>query len=522
MNLVTGFSDTFSILALKWNGIRKIRTKIVFLGVFVVGLLMLYGITNIGSFILIAATNDSGFVSAQLQSYATAYLNSFANNQLNVFVSGVLGATVATVLITPFSGYSLGGIVSTRDLSIVKANDNYKLSDSIIVQSLSSLSIIQLFSLTILSSLLTIQGASGPGIIFGWLSWIIITFFSVAFMWCIEYANRKFGKKTKIATMASLVLAVGLAILFDPFHGTTFFGLSPLYIHIVQTVGTGNLITNISYYGGAALLLLFFAGVINFVGSRTLTLQEPIALKTKKDNKVSLLSSGSTLNFSQLMRIIVFRYKVIWRPMLITSIFSAIFLAGIGNATGSTILASFVIITPLIVSMSFGVNLFGVLGSSNIWLISQPYWRETALRRLATLQLGIIAIGYFILLFPALVLGRISFENIFQAAPGYISAAIFMTVFAVGKSLKKPVKYVPSTRGDAILPPTTMLSYIFQLILSGGIVGAAVFYITPALTQWEACGAVAVICLFWFYTLNRRWNQNEKYINAVVEATTGD
>ncbi len=521
MNLLTGFSDTFSILALKWNGIHKIRTKIIFLSVFVIGLLMIYGLTNVGTFILIAATNNSGAINPQIQTYAIAYLNSFANNQLNVFVSGVLGATVATVLITPFSGYSLGGIISTRDLSIVKANDNYKLSDSIIVQSLSSLSIIQLFSLTILSSLLTIQGASGPGIIFGWISWIIITFFSVAFMWCIEYANRKFGKKTKITAMVAIVLAVGLAVLFDPYHGTTFFGLSPLYISIVQSVGTGSLLQNIIYYGGAVLLLIFFGAIINFVGSKTLTLQEPIALKTQKNNRVSFMSSGSNLDFSQLMRIIVFRYKVIWRPMLITSVFSAVFLVIIGNSTGNAVLASFVIITPLIVSMSFGVNLFGVLGSSNIWLISQPEWRESALRRLAILQLSMVAIGYVVLLTPAFILGRIDFMEIVQAAPGYISAAVFMTAFAVNKSLKNPVKYVPSTRGDAILPPTTMLSYIFQLILTGGLIGSAVFYL-QGFTQWEACGAVIIVSILWYLMINRRWINNEKYINKVVEATTGD
>jgi len=524
MNLLRGFSDTFTILALKWNGIKKLSTKIIIILSFGLGLLLLYGVTNIGTALLVAATNNNDYVNASLQQYAILYLNSFANNQLNVFVSGVLGATIATVLITPFSGYSLGGLVSTRDMATVKANDNYKLSDSLLVQSLSSLSIIQLFSLTVLSSLLTIEGSSGPGIVFGWISWIIIIFFSVAFMWCIEFANRKFGNKTKIGVVLGVVAIAGVAVLIDPFHGTTFFGLSPLYIEVIQSLGNQSLTYDLTAYGFAFGLIIFFGLIINFVGSKTLALQEPVILKANKNNKASFISSKIKIDFSQMIRIVVFRYKVIWRPILITSIFSSLFLLGLGSgdSNGKVIFSSFVVITPLVVCMSFGVNLFGVLGSSNIWLMSQPRWRESALIRLATTQLGIIAIAYVILFLPSLILGKLTFEGLFEALPGFIASSLIMTVFAISKSLKNPVKYVPSSRGDAILPPTTMLNYIVKLMLTGGLAGAALYWISPAIAQWGLLAIVTTLCGFWFVSLNNRWNNNEKYVNHIVEVTTGD
>lgn len=523
MYLLNGFSDSFTILALKWSGIKRLRTKIIIITSFVFALLLLYGVTNVGTALLLAATNGSQFANESLREYAVIYLTSFANNQLNVFVSGVLGATVATVLITPFSGYSLGGLISSRDLATVKANDNYKLSDSLIVQSLSSLSIIQLFSLTVLASLLTIEGGTGPGVVFSWVSWIVLTFFSVSFMWCIEYVNRRFGITTKLGIILGILVIVGTALFIDPFHGTTFFGLSPLYIEVVQNLASYNLPQLLMAYGVLVGLIVFFATVINFIGPRTLALQEPIVLKTRKNIKASKFSTKELkFSFSKAIRVLVFRYKVIWRPILITTVFSSLFLAGLGGGGNSMVFSSFVIITPLVVCMSFGVNLFGILGSSNIWLASQPTWRQGVLYRLASTQLLIISISYIILFIPALMFGTITFEVIFDALPGFIASSFIMTMFAISKSLKHPVKYVPSSRGDAILPPTTMLSYLVKLITSGGLIGAVLFWASPLWLQWGLLAVVIVLCCMWFMKLNREWTTQEDYMNKIIEITTGD
>lgn len=522
MRLISGFADTFTLLAFRWQTIPKRRYKIILGTVFVIGLFFLYMSASTGSLLISAATMPEGYVSPQTRDLAITYLKSFSNNELSVFVSGVLGATVAMIFVTPFSGYSLGGIISSRDLSTVKANDNYKLSDSLIVQGVSSLSILQLLSLTFLSSLLTIEGGTGIGVVFGWCAWIALVVFTVSFMWSIEYVNRKYGFKTKLGIILGLVGLIVVAVLVDPFHGTTFFGLSPLYVNVIQSLGTS--FTGAQIFLSFAVivsLIVIFSLVINFVGGKTLTYVEPVMFKKGKQGKINILTQNERVSFTRLMLVLIFRYKVVWRPVLITTVMAALFVVILGNSN-NMVLASFIVATPLVVSMSFGVNLFGVLGSANIWLVSLPEWRRTALYRLVSVQMLIMGISYGMLFIPALILEKFTLGEIVHALPAALAIMVVMSLFSVIKSLKKPIKYVPSSRGDSILPPVTMLSYMLQLVVLGGIFGGGIYAMGDALQQWGALACITIVAYFIFVRVNRQWLYKETYINKVIELTTGD
>lgn len=522
MRLINGFSDTFTLLAFRWQTIPKRKYKVILAVVFLIGLSFLYMAANTGSLLISAATMPEGYVAPQTRDLAVTYLKSFSNNELSVFVSGVLGATVAMIFVTPFSGYSLGGIISSRDMSTVKSNDNYKLSDSILVQGVSSLSILQLLSLTFLSSLLTIEGGTGAGIIFGWFAWIALVVFTVAFMWSIEYVNRRYGFKTKVAIILGLVGLVVAAILIDPFHGTTFFGLSPLYVNVIQSIGTSFSGAQIFLsFASIIALIVIFGLVINFVGGKTLTYVEPVMFKKGKQGKINIITQGAKVSFTKLMLVLIFRYKVVWRPVLITTVMAALFVVILGNSN-NMVLASFIVATPLVVSMSFGVNLFGVLGSANIWLVSLPEWRRTALYRLVSVQMLVMGVSYGMLFIPALVLEKFSFGEILHAVPAALAIMVIMSLFSVTKSLNKPIKYVPSSRGDSILPPVTMLSYMLQLVILGGVIGGGIYSLGDPLQQWGALALVTVVSYILFTRLNRKWLYKEEYVNKVIELTTGD
>lgn len=522
MRLLNGFRDSLSFIAFRWSSIRSARVKflIFFAGLF--GLTAMYIITQTGSLLINAASGTTPNTNPQLQEYALVYLNTFQNNEIYVFVAGILAASLIMILVTPFSVYSLGGIIPARDLATVSANENYKMSDSIIVQAMSSLSILQLFSLTVLGSLLTIEGGTSLGIFFSWGVWLTIVFFTNAFMWGIEWVNRKFGFRTKVGIVLSVVAVIVTAVIIDPYHGTTFFGLSPLYVDVVKNIGTTyNFSQVLSAFGFLTALTVLFAGLINFIAPNTLTLQEPTILKKDVKNRRNILSIGNKISFGNMISLLVFRYKVIWRPILITNIMASAFVLFLGGE-GNLILGSFLIVTPLIVGMSFGVNIFGILGTSNIWLLSQPEWRKTALYKMLGVQTLVIGLSYLILFIPAIIAQKFSFGEILQAVPAMLVITVLMSMFGIYKSLKRPIKYVPSQRGDSILPPTTMLNYMFQLLTLGALIGGTVYAISNPLQQWGVALGFLLIGVLWFAVINKRWNDKEKYINNIIQVTTGD
>jgi hypothetical protein len=214
MKLASGFADSLTFIAFRWNNIKKRSTKFAIMLASMFALFALYVFSQVGNVIIQAASGTNSNIDESIKSIALMYLNSFQNNESFVIVSAILAASVSMMIITPFSVYNLGGIVSSRELSIVKSNENYKMSDSIIVQAISSLSILQLFSFTMLGSILTIEGGTALGIFFTWSIWLAVTFITTAFMWVLEYVNRRFGNKAKILTVAVLIGIVGACCYF--------------------------------------------------------------------------------------------------------------------------------------------------------------------------------------------------------------------------------------------------------------------------------------------------------------------
>lgn len=521
MNLINGFGDSLTILALKWESIKKKRVKFTIFAVGFIFALLILGLANIGSYILTFSTLGPNAADENVSSYVTAFLESYQQRQLDVYVAGVLAATVLSILITPFSGFSLGGIVPSRDLAIVKANDNYKLSDSILVQFVSSLSLLQLISLTILSSLLSIEGGTGLAVLFGWSVWIIIGFISVAFMWITEYINRKYGWKTKLVTILAIVAAIVTAVALDPYNGTNFFGLSPLFVTVAQNLYVYTLPEILAVVGALLSIFLFFAFIINFVGTKALALQEPVALKTANKKKRASQKYEKITMF-HLIRMLVFRYKVIWRPIMVTSLFSTIIMVVLGSSTSTGALSSIMLIIPLIVCLSFGVNMFGILGSSNIWMASIPGWRNTILIKLVFVQLFIISLSYTIIIAAGLFSHRITLAEALDALPGFIATTVVMVMLATSKSLKNPIKYTASSRGDAILPPVTLLSYMIRFMFFGGIAGGLVSASNSLMITVALLAVIIIIGIVWFFILMKRWMTDEEYINKVIKETTGD
>jgi hypothetical protein len=313
-----------------------------------------------------------------------------------------------------------------------------------------------------------------------------------------------------------------LAVIFDDMKGLTFFGLSPIIVNIVQNIGVSFTVFQIvGAFGFPLALIILSAGLINFFAPHTLVLPEPVIVKKEKEVSNNIISRRATINFNNLFNLLVFRYKALWRPILITTGMASLFILLLSNE-GSVIVGSLVIITPLIVGMSFGVNMFGVIGNANGWFVSQPYWRKTVLWRLLGVQLNIIGLAYLILLTPSLLFGRLSFVDVVNLLPAMTVIALVMSVFGVYKSTVKPVKYSPSQRGDNLLPPTAMLSYMVQLLVLGLITGGLVLSVDNMGTKLVLALVFSLLAFLRFFLLNSKWNSNEKLVNRVIQTTSGD
>jgi uncharacterized membrane protein YfbV (UPF0208 family) len=518
MNLITGFRDSWDLLAFRWNMIRSRKTKIAIMAAFFLLALMVFGITSIGKTMRTIAANPIPQLGTQVRDFAVTYVSGFVEGNSNLAVTGVLGAIIGSVIIIPIVGYSFSSLTPSGDLVSVRKNDYHRLSDSIILQFLSSISIIQLISLTGLNSLLTIESdRPGIGIAFGWVIWLAVTLATVFVAWLFEYFYRKFGVKSKVIAISAIVAVAGLTALLFSEQIPTLFGLATAYDELIRGIDSFTLGQHVI----TLLTVLAVFGIIgmgiSYVGSAALNLPElPKRTKARKVFAVSLGSKKSSIKQTSFLLNIIFRNVNIWKPLAIAVSFSfgtVILLNG-----SAQVLSSLVFVVPLIVSLSWGVNTFGILGGGVTWLSSLPGGKEDILKNIMKIQISLITTIFLFMLIPAVLIYHISWELVASFTIATAVSTMIMSRSALSKAVYFPERYRVHIKGENVLPPAKALNYLFRFIAGGGFVGLLTFWVGNTLIQLGILAVVGIWQALRFAQLEKQWDKKPEILENIIRS----
>jgi hypothetical protein len=518
MNLIYGFKASIDLLSFRWKTIRNAKTKIAITIAFIVVAFIIFGVTSIGKTMRTIASDPSATFGPAIKNFAVTYVGGFVDGNQNYAASSVLAAVIGSIIIIPIVGYSFSSLTPSGDLVSIRKNDYHKLSDSVILQLLSSISLIQLIALTGINSLLTIAAnRPGIGIVFGWVIWLVVVLLTVFVAWFFELLYRIYGFKSKVIAISALIVIAGIVALLFWKKASTLFGLSNAYSSLIKGISDYTPSQTLLAWGAVLAAIALVGWGISRVGSRALNLPE--RPKRSKERRVFVVSVGKkkrTLSQSAFLLNIIFRNSNIWKPLTLAVAFS---LGSVIILQGSAeVLSSLVFVLPLIVSLSWCVNTFGILGGGTTWLASLPGGKEDILKNIAKIQFLLIG-SLFAVMF---ILSAFVFQVGWQTSSSFLIATatstLIMTRSALSKAVYQPERYRVHIKGENVLPPAKALNYLGRFIGGGGLVGLVTFYIGNLGIQLGILAVVAVWQSIRFVRLNKQWVTKPAIIENVIRS----
>jgi hypothetical protein len=532
MNLINGMSDSLDILSFKWKSIRpkSQRVWIVIALAFAIGVVL--STAYFGTvFRLIISLPISG--SEEVRNQLLIGINIFLADNASLAAGGVLWALIASVLVIPLVGYSFASIVPEGDLASIKITDNHKISDSLFLQFVSSISFLQITTLTSLTSILVIgSDTPGLGIVTSWLLWTLATMTTVLAAWFFEYLVRKFGIKAKVISLVLIAAIAATIFLVFPKDAAGMFGVGEAYTHLVQGLNLGEPL-NILY-----VLLVFIVSaigigaLISVLASRTLQLPEKTKKKDRSKIFIARLGFAHRNNISGISPFLanmILRQSNIWKPLLLSVVFSLVM--SVVFFAFYEVLFTVATLIPIMITLVWSINIFGILGSGTTWLVSLPEGKQKILGSIAKIQyviIGMIAIGVVALILAFYQADTKIYTDFLISTT---ACSLVITQFALEKAVKFPYRYRVHIRGESVLPPNKAFSYMAKLFFIGFLisglmygVGNTAVYVslglpayTASIVQIVVLGIVAGIVYIKFRLLQRRWLMNSEVLQNIVK-----
>lgn len=513
--------DSLTLLYARYSIIRERKTKMaLWFGILTISLSVI-AVSYTGQMIkFVSQSGSEGTEAAKI--FATTYLQSYLRGELGTLVSTTLGLAIVSVMIAPFTGTSITSLVSHHHLVSIRASNRHRFTDSIITQFFASISLLQLLTLTAVGSLLTLDNGRIEGILYAWASWPVLVVLSTTFVWIAEFLYRKLGEKNRLMILIAALLAIVLAVVINPENGKTVFGIGTSYAFIIQKFYTFDVTTKA--FAIAMLVALFWLFFYISYKISQLALAQP-EIFARENNALKKVRQRNTsaypaieiahLGFNQLWRNLEIR-----KPLIMATLFGS-GVVFFGNQAFS-VMSTMVLIIPLIVCLSWGANLFGILGNGFTWLSSKPFVMRNILWIFAGLQIFLTISLFVIMCLPSLVTGRIPQDSAAGVMLAVISTSVLMTRSAIDKSVRFPYPYKAGVRGESILPPATLINYTLRFSLWSGIYG---FIVTGVGNIWVQLG-MALLAVIWsafrLGRLNKKFNHNPDIRNKIIYAVAND
>ena len=500
------------LVALRWRMIRQPHVRIL---IAVAGIFVLFGLTaavNLGYATRNIAEHGLATVAG---TYAQLWVTTILRDQTGQIGAFALGGTFIAAIFAPFTGTATLSLVPVDDLPGLRLPRLHRYFDSLLINAASGVGLLQLISLTAVTSLLSLDGPHFGAMIVTWIAWTMLVVTTTTTGWILEWVVRRFGRNARRLAGLIALLVIGVPILLDPSHGTTLFGLGPVYAQLLRDSVHGSdwpLVLPACIFL-AMLLALFWAGVKATVAA--LALPAPV-LSTGKVRRVrGPLPAQPLPAFTRLLTTTLWRTPESRRPMIA--------IVGVGIPSMFLVQMDYNVETalnlavPLAVSLAFGVNLLAIFGPGLTWLISRPRLLEPLPRVAAALQI-LLTVGLIMLLWlVAFLAGHADLaagERLFVGSviSGFLAAAV-----SIDLTLRRPIRARLSGRGDALVPPLTALGYLFRLILLACVPAIIVLAVEDFRVHLAGLAIAVVVGTGWIALSNRRW-ANPAHRSAAVAA----
>lgn len=511
----SGWNATKLILSLRWRLVRSRKTRIL---IYISGLFVSIGVLssmNLGYAIELSIREQNPSQNLKLQTMIGYLLHGTENNIGALLLISIF----AMAFFAPFTGSTTVSLFPSEDLQSIRPSETHRFFDALIVNCISGIGLLQILTLMGITSILTIDVNRFIPIIMAWALWICLVSLMTTIGWTLEYFIRRFGKLKRriIGLIVAAIFAGGF--LFEVSIGISPFIVGDLYIKKIRYMGTtGWGHEAILYLLGFSLTFIFLLIVGSAITKKAMLLSAPPTAIGLGHRKAKMTTNNTKLSLRLL-------FQTIWRttecrkPILAIILFGAPAMLFSSTKANTGIILTLAV--PLTVALAWGVNAFGILGTGMNWLAAQP----KIMKKLPFFSMLTQTIVSFLLIMILWVIALASGRSVLSDGISVLVMGFFSvfgaSVFGAYLSMHHPIRTQLTSRGNALVPPLTALSYLLQLIIITGI-PSVVFYLNLSLyEQFMAFTTLLGIYLIGFYTLTKKWEDAETQARVVqiVSAT---
>jgi len=445
------------------------------------------------------------------QSDSSSPIYRYLLGERSVSLVGALGAVLAGVVFAPITGAAAQAQFPDFDLAGIRPSRLYRYFDGIWNSVLSPVGVSPLLLLVAAASLATPDGRGRLGAVaIALATWVCAMLVMALLAWAIEYTRRRWIASLRWYLAGAASLIVALAVIADPAHGRTIFGLAN-WLQTIIRAGVGGAVLPV--IGGFALLLLaaavtFLAGLM--VCRQTLVLPAAVERVRQRTGSVKVPIHPSWALLTMLVTTLA-RTREVRRPIIMMiAVAMPMLFAWIrySGSDPSSMLGSVTMVVPLAMSLGWGVNVFGVLGGAVALLLAQPRAWKLLLRHIILVQLA-ASVGLGVLLMVvAIAMSGMPWSALPPYTAGLVVSSVIATGLSVRYSVEKPHRTRLTGRGDPLVPPITGMGYVLRIMLTAAPAGLAVA-VMASLVPWLAVVAAALVALSAFRSWRRvsnRWN----------------
>jgi hypothetical protein len=383
----------------------------------------------------------------------------------------------SVALIALFSYIVFAPIVGTATLSLATENESstlmlprgHKFFDSLFLNILSGVGILQLFIGTGVVSILALEGNRVQSILFFFILWLIAATISTILGWVREASVNKIGftRTLLIGFIILSLLSLTITLLWvediSNFYAT--------FIVYVSKLSTWYSIAVLFFFSITALIILVLLG--HHLASKVNHIYFAKSGVAEK-NKKSLLNAKR----SQLANAILLNYLLVWRT---SEVRRTIVIVGLIGLVAMAFLPLDDIVLPALVigfsatfTLSWVVNYYGLLGSGNLFLQSLPTYSRILTWAINIFSTLIILVYNITLLLTGFAIGKVAAIDLFKMSILAMILSALLPLVALFFAARKPYRARLEGRGDTLLPPMVSLGYLAGFLAISVLVNNAI------------------------------------------------
>jgi len=454
-----GIKDTRLLMSARWRAVRNPTAR---WGILIGSGILLFGIfitSNTAALVKALATQGIDTAGGV---FAITWILSLQRGELGDVGAITIGGALVAAIFAPFTGSSTLSLAPVEDLQGVRLARSHRYFDSLIINCISGIGLLQLLALTGITSVLALTGDKGPAMLLTWIIWFLVVTLTTTIGWGLEWVLRKWGPGVRRLLGLMGVSIIVLLVVADTDSARSLWGIGDPYAQLIRAAANGELVTvALALIGLISLgFLLVWLGIL---ATRSALAYPAPTSNASKNRRVRRLPKKPTNIMIRILATTLWRTPECRRPLLgiiAIGVPALIFIPLNENLESAIMLA-----VPLAVSLAWGVNVFGVLGSGMSWLSSQPKIILQAPKIAAAIQFLITVTLIMILYATSELSGNAPPGAGERLLTGAVIAGALSAAVSINLSIQRPMRARLSGRGDSLIPPVTSLNYLFRLIL---------------------------------------------------------